>query len=166
MLKNIKILNFYTRYLVRMSDIIWTVLIVTLTFIVVIASYRFLVGRYPASKFIIEDPPVQHNGLEATQARFMFFYTTWCPWSKKAQEPWESFKQRVKNEKATYGGKTIIFEKINAEADKGKAALYNIKEYPTFKVETIDKVFVLKAIPDPLTFEAFLVGTLGEKHLG
>ena len=69
----------------------------------------------------------------------------------------------MKNSPARYGGKTIIFEEINCEADKGKAALYNIRQYPAFKLETSDKVFVLQAIPDPKTFEAFLTGTLGKK---
>ena len=120
-------------------------------------------GVYPASKFIIEDPPVEHNGLEEGQARFMFFYVTWCPWCKKAWKPWKKFKQMMKNNPATYGGKKIIFEEINCEADKGKTALYNVKAYPTFKLETVNKVFVLQAIPDPSTFEAFLTGTLGQK---
>jgi hypothetical protein len=146
-----------------MSETVWTVLVVSLTFFVVIAAYRFFVGYYPGSKFIVEDPPVEHNGLDADQARFMFFYTTWCPWSTKAQKPWKAFKQMLENNPVKYGGKTIIFEEINAEADKGKAALYNVKEYPTFKLETKDKVFVLQAIPDPATFEVFLTGTLGVK---
>jgi hypothetical protein len=146
-----------------MSETLWTVLVVTLTFFIVIAAYRFFVGYYPGSKFIVEDPPVQHNGLDADQARFMFFYTTWCPWSTKAQKPWKAFKQMLKNNPVKYGGKTIIFEDINAEADKGKAALYNVREYPSFKLETKDKVFVLQAIPDPATFEVFLTGTLGVK---
>jgi thiol-disulfide isomerase/thioredoxin len=146
-----------------MSETIWTVLVVSLTFFLVIAAYRFFVGYYPASKFIVEDPPVQHNGLDGDQAKFMFFYTTWCPWSKKAWKPWKAFKQMLKNKPIKYGGKTVIFEEINVEADKGKAALYNVHEYPTFKLETVDKVYVLQAIPDPSTFEVFLTGTLGVK---
>jgi len=146
-----------------MNEVLTVVLVVVLTFIVIIGTYRLVAGYYPGSKFIIEDPPVQHNGLDADQARFMFFYTTWCPWSKKAWKPWKSFKQSMKNTPVTYGGKKIIFEEINAEADKGKTALYNVKEYPTFKLEITDKVFLLKGIPDPATFDAFLTGTLGQK---
>jgi thiol-disulfide isomerase/thioredoxin len=152
--------NFYTRHFVRMIE---TVIIVVLTFIIVIASYRLIAGYYPGSKFIIEDPPIEHNGLDEGQARFMFFYTSWCPWSRKAWKPWKSFKQMMKNNPAKYGGKTIIFEEINAEADKGKASLYNVKEYPTFKVEITTKVFKLEGVPDPATFDIFLSGTLGEK---
>jgi hypothetical protein len=57
----------------------------------------------------------------------------------------------------------IIFEEIDCEADKGKAALYKIVGYPTFKLSTIDKIFIMKGTPDPLTFDIFLKGTLGEK---
>jgi hypothetical protein len=56
-----------------------------------------------------------------------------------------------------------LIEEIDAEADKGKAALYKIREYPTFKLEVIDKVYTLQAVPDVLTFDAFLLGTLGKK---
>jgi thiol-disulfide isomerase/thioredoxin len=146
-----------------MSEIFLTIILVVGTFIVVIAAYRFFVGYYPGSKFIIEDPPIPGNGLDPDQARFIFFYTTWCPWSRKAQKPWKSFKQMMKNNPATYGGKTILFEEVDAEADKGKAALYNVKEYPTFKLETSDKLVTLLAIPDPTTFKVFLKGVLGQE---
>jgi thiol-disulfide isomerase/thioredoxin len=145
------------------EELITPAIITLITCILIVVSYKFFTGYYPGSKFIIEDPPIQHNGLTGDQARFMFFYTTWCPWSKKAWKPWKAFKQMLKNSPARYGGKTIIFEEINCEADKGKAALYNVKQYPTFKLETPNKVFVLQAIPDPKTFEVFLTGTLGEK---
>jgi hypothetical protein len=140
-----------------------TVIVVIITFIVVVVVYRIIAGYYPGSKFIIEDPPLQHNGLDTNQARFMFFHTTWCPWSHKAWKPWNSFKQQMKNNSVKYGGKTILFEEIDAEADKGKAALYNVREYPSFKLETTEKLYVLQGVPDPATFNVFLVGTLGVK---
>lgn len=138
--------------------------IVVVTFIVIVLAYRFFVGYYPGSKFIIEDPPLEKNGLDGDQARLMFFYTTWCPWSTKARTAWNSFKQLLTNTPVKYGGKTIIFEEIDAESDKGKAALYRVHEYPTFKLETNDKLFLFKAIPDPVTFEAFLTSALGQKN--
>jgi thiol-disulfide isomerase/thioredoxin len=146
-----------------MNEILTTVLVVVVTFIMIVGTYRLVVGYYPASKFIIEDPPIQHNGLDANQARVMFFYTTWCPYSKEAWEPWNSFKQKVKNNRSKYGGKQIIFEEINADADKGKTALYSVKEFPSFKAETIDKVYVLKAKPTVENFELFISAAAGEE---
>jgi hypothetical protein len=139
-------------------------LIVVITFVVIVLAYRFFAGYYPGSKFIIEEPPLEKNGLDSDQARLMFFYTSWCPWSTKARAPWNSFKQMLTNTPVKYGGKTVLFEEINAESDKGKAALYRVVEYPTFKLETNDKLFLFKAIPDPVTFEAFLTSALGQKN--
>lgn len=154
----------FTRLLVRMGPEVWTALAVVLAVVVVfVLFFRREKGFYPGSKLIIEDPPMAHNGLEAGQARFMFFYTTWCPWCKKAQAPWRSFKQQVKNGDFLYGDYKVQFEEINGEADKGKNALYKVNAYPTFKVETIDKVITFKGVPDPLTFDAFLIAALGPK---
>lgn len=147
-----------------MGPEVWTALATVLVVVIaVVLVFRSKKHFYPASKLIIEDPPIEHNGLEAGQARFMFFYTTWCPWCKKAQAPWRSFKQQVKNGNVLYGDYKVQFEEINGEADKGKNALYKINAYPTFKIETIDKVVTFKGVPDPLTFDAFLTSVLGPK---
>jgi thiol-disulfide isomerase/thioredoxin len=156
-----KTLNFYTTYF--LMGALKTIGITVVIFVIVVLAYRMYAGYYPGSKLIITDPPISHNGLEDKQARFMFFYTTWCPWCRKAQDPWAKFKQQLKNTPVTYGGYTILFEDVNAESDKGKAALYSIKAYPTFKVETLTKVYEMKGTPDPLTFDAFLVAALGKK---
>ena len=145
-----------------MNEYLVTVGIVVVTFVVIIMIYRLTAGFYPGSKFILEDPPIAHNGLDADKARFILFFTTWCPWSVKARKAWDIFKQEMKNKPAKYGGKTIIFEEVDCESDKGKAALYKVKEYPTIKLETTDKMYVLKAIPAVQTFEEFL-SVLGEK---
>jgi thiol-disulfide isomerase/thioredoxin len=148
-----------------MDSNIWiSLIVVILTTVSAILLYRYLTGEYPASKVIITDPPIEHNGLEPQQARFLFFYTTWCPWSKKAWNPWNSFKLLVKNNNQTYGGHKIMFEEVNAEADKGKSALYKIKAYPTFLVETGEQVSTFEGVPDPLTFDAFLTSALGKKE--
>jgi len=117
----------------------------------------------PGSKIIIEKPPLDDSGLDPNQARFMFFYTTWCPWCTKAQTPWSSFKQMLKTHNYTYGGKQILIEEINAESDKGKAALYKISGYPSFKLETENKVMEMKGNPSTGAFRAFLISALGEE---
>jgi len=149
-----------------MTELLISLLVVLLVFGAIIGIYYGVTGNFPASKLIIEDPPLEHNGLEPQQAKFMFFYTSWCPWCKSAKGPWNSFKQQLKNNPATYGGYTVMFEDINAEANKGKSALYKIQAYPTFKLETHDRVVELKAVPDPLNFDAFLVSALGKKVVG
>jgi len=140
-----------------MSELVTTLLIVIVTFLIIVGGWRYYTGHYPASTMIVTEPPVSHNGLDPKQARFMFFYVNWCPYSLKAKKAWASFKAQNKN---LYNGYSVSFEDINAEADKGKTALYSVKEYPTFKLETQKKVFHMKGIPDPLTFDAFLNAAL------
>ena len=157
--------NFYIPCFVRMSELLISLLVVLIMTSAFVFVYKWRSGIYPASKVIVTDPPIEHSGLEPTQAKFMFFYTSWCPHCKTAHAPWNSFKQQLKNNKATYGGYKVIFEDINAEVDVGKSALYKINAYPTFKVETTKKVTEMKGVPDPLTFDQFLINALGPKKL-
>ena len=141
-----------------------TIIIPLILILVGYGIYLLITGVAPGSKLIIEDPPVQNN-QDPQQATFMFFYTTWCPHCKKAQQPWSSMKELLKNQKYTYGGKTIFMEEINAENDKGKTALYKIKAYPTFKLETSEKVYEMQGPPSTASFRAFLTSALGEEKI-
>jgi thiol-disulfide isomerase/thioredoxin len=129
---------------------------------VLIVGYYMITGVPPGAKIIEEEPPIA-NGLEPTQAKFMFFYATWCPHCKHAEQPWHSFKQMVENKGYTYGGRYLNFEEINAETDKGKSALYKIKSYPTFKVEIAEKVYQMSGKPTVDNFRSFLQKTLGSE---
>jgi hypothetical protein len=141
-----------------------TIVIPLILIVVVVFGYKMFSGVAPGSKLIVEDPPIQNN-QDPNQATFMFFYTTWCPHCKKAQQPWSSMKELLKTRKYTYGGKTIFLEEINAESDKGKSALYKIKAYPTFKLETSEKVYEMKGPPSTASFRAFLISALGEEKV-
>ena len=141
-----------------------TIVIPLILIVIVVFGYKMFSGVAPGSKLIVEDPPIQNN-QDPNQATFMFFYTTWCPHCKKAQQPWSSMKELLKTRKYTYGGKTIFLEEINAESDKGKSALYKIKAYPTFKLETSEKVYEMKGPPSTASFRAFLISALGEEKV-
>lgn len=161
---NKKMLNFYTRYFVRMNEIMYTFLIVLATFLIIVGSWRLYTGHYPGSKYIITDPPVTSStGLDEDQAKFMFFQASWCPHCKSAEPIWASFKQQLKNNPSKYGNYDIIFEDIDIDKDKGKTALYSIKSYPTFKVETHKKVYEYVGKPDVKSFDSFLSSVLGQK---
>lgn len=129
-----------------------------------IVIYYLVWGIMPgASVLSVTAPPMTNNGLEENQAKFMFFYTTWCPWSKKAQQPWASLKEVHKITPKKYGTTTVVFEEVNAENEKGKSALYGIKAYPTFKLETKDKVYEMLGKPSVAAFRAFLITVLGKE---
>jgi len=142
----------------------WIELLISLVVVALfIGIYYAVTGIPPGAKLIEQRPPLSTTNLDDNQAKFMFFYTTWCPHCKKAQQPVASFKEMVKNRRYRYGNKEIIFEEINAEADKGKSALYQIKAYPTFKLETSDKVYEMLGPPSVEAFRAFLESALGSE---
>ena len=139
------------------------IIIALLVVVISIVGYKTLTGIWPGSRIIVQDPPLSSSKVSETTAKFMFFYTEWCPYSQKAKEPWSSFKQILVNSPKTYGGKSIIFEDIDAEAEKGKSALYQVKQYPTFKLQTNDKVYEMLGKPSIAAFRAFFITALGKE---
>lgn len=129
----------------------------------ILAYYHFY-NIPPGSRLIVQPPP-STSSLDDNHAKLLFFYTPWCPWCKKAEPAFSSLKQMFKNDTYTYGGKTIFFEEINAESDKGKAALYNITAYPTFKIETATKMYEMRGKPSVTAFRTFLTSALGAEKI-
>lgn len=155
-------LKFYARHLKRRMSSILTALIVSVCIVLVgILGYYSWTGVLPGAKLIEQRPPLDSAELGDTQAKFMFFYAPWCPHCKTANAPWASLKQLVANSGYTYGGKTVSFEDINADSNRGKAALYKIVAYPTFKIETKDKLFEMKGSPSVNNLRGFLKDALG-----
>lgn len=143
----------------------YSLIVIPLVVVVVsILVYYAFTGIAPGSKLIVQDP-VSPDAQDPNQARFMFFYTTWCPHCKTAQQPWASMKELLKNRNYTYGGKTVFMEEINAESDKGKTALYKVTAYPTFKLETTEKLYEMQGRPSSASFRAFLISALGEEKV-
>jgi len=139
------------------------VIIALLVVVVSIVAYRSLTGIWPGGRLIVQDPPPTAPTVSTSTAKFMFFYTEWCPHSQKAQDPWSTFKQMMKNTPKKYGGKDITFEEIDADAEKGRAALYQVRQYPTFKLHTTEKVYEMVGKPSPAAFRAFLISALGKE---
>jgi thiol-disulfide isomerase/thioredoxin len=142
------------------SELIISAIVVT----VCIGVYYLVTGKPPGARVIEQDLPIA-SGLDENQATFMFFYASWCPHCKDADQPWASLKQIVKNEDYTYGGKRVSFEEINAETNKGKSALYKINAYPTFKVVTDKKVYEMVGKPTVTNLREFLKKALGDEKV-
>jgi thiol-disulfide isomerase/thioredoxin len=152
-------LEFYIQRFVKMI----TEAIVSLIFVLlVIGGYYWWTGTPPGARIIEQDPP-NDGGLDENQANFIFFYASWCPHCKHAQQPWASLKQFIKNSNYRYGGKTVSFEEVNAETDKGKTALYSINAYPTFKLQTSEKLYEMVGKPNLVNFRQFLKKALGDE---
>lgn len=139
------------------------IIIALLVVVISIVGYRSLTGIWPGGRMVVQDPPATAPTVNSSTANFMFFYTRWCKYSQEAQDPWSSFKQMMKNTPKTYGGKNVTFEEIDADAEKGRAALYQIRQYPTFKLQTTEKVYEMLGKPSPASFRAFLISALGKE---
>jgi thiol-disulfide isomerase/thioredoxin len=142
-----------------------TELIVSFAVVALFVVIYYVVRGIPPGSRVVIKKPVASEQITKDQAKFMFFYTTWCPHCKKAQQPWYSFKELLKNREYTYGDKHIIFEEVNCEAERAKAALYQINAYPTFKLETKDDLFEMEGAPNADTFRAFLKKSLGPEKV-
>lgn len=137
--------------------------------VVVVASiwlYNAATGVMPGAKLVLVPPiTTQPSGMDENTAKFMFFYTTWCPYSRKAEDPWKSFQQIHKNTPRKYGTMSITFEDVNADSQTGKTALYGIKQYPTFKIQTKDSVYEFVGHPSVNNFRKALIDTFGKESV-
>lgn len=97
-------------------------------------------------------------------ARFLFFFAPWCPWSRKAKVQWDAFTTEVKRYPATYGGKRVSLETINGDQSPDMVKAYNITAYPTFKLVTSDGVTEMNAHPSPDGFKTLMIKTLGPEE--
>jgi thiol-disulfide isomerase/thioredoxin len=141
-----------------------TALIISIIVVIVgIVGYKMSTGIWPGGRLIVEDSPVSVSGLNTGEAKLMFFYTDWCPFCIQSKEPWGSFKQLMNNSPKQYGGTSILFEQVNCESQESRCALYNIKEYPTFKLQTKEKVYKMLGKPSVESFRAFLKSALGSE---
>ena len=150
-----------------METVSSTAIGLVIAIVVVVASiwlYNAATGIMPGAKLVLAAPAgVQPSGVDENVAKFMFFYTTWCPHSRKAEGPWKSFQQVIKNAPRKYGGMTLQFEDVNAESQTGKAALYGITHYPTFKIQTKDSVYEFVGLPTVNNFRQALINTFGQE---
>ena len=138
-------------------------LVVSLIIVLIaITGYYMFTGTPPGAKLIEQTPP-SDSGLDDHQANMMFFYATWCPHCRHAKPSWQSLMQVIKNDDLTYGRKKVSFEEVNAEIDKGKTSLYNIQAYPTFKLQTKDKLYEMVGAPTVTNFREFLKKALGDE---
>jgi len=118
-----------------------------------VRGYPPAIATYQASL-----PPVSNNGLDPGQAKFMFFYTPWCPHCKTAKPIWDELKTQYQNK--TINGYQVIFTEINcteetAEVDK-MMNKYNVEGYPTIKLLKDGQVIEYDAKPSKETLTQFL----------
>lgn len=75
-------------------------------------------------------PPSSENQKTAT---LYMFGTSWCPHCKTAKPIWDDYVRN--NENLKVGNYDILFKSIDCDAEKNIADKFNVKGYPTFKLE-------------------------------
>jgi len=93
--------------------------------------------------------------------RFIFFFSTWCPWSKKARPQWDAFKNDLKVHPMTYGGQTVVLEEYDGDSNPELLKKHNVAGYPTFVIVTADGESIMKSPPTKDSLRAFLVSSVG-----
>ena len=100
-------LKFYIRHFAKRM---WTELIISFVVVVLFIGVYYAIRGFPPGARVVIKKPVMGDQLSKDQAKFMFFYTTWCPHCKKAQQPWYSFKELLKKgSKSPKSSKTTLF---------------------------------------------------------
>ena len=131
----------------------WIPILVAVVFVAVfIGGYRYMRGFYPGSTIIEVDP-----AADPDSPRLLFFYTTWCPHSRKAFPEWQSLKTASR----VYGGKTVQFEALDGDSSKTETAHYGVEGYPSLVLVTSTSVVHYDASFKAARIQAWLSQTLG-----
>tara|TARA_A200000113_G_C8864943_1_gene354514 strand:+ start:1722 stop:2189 length:468 start_codon:yes stop_codon:yes gene_type:complete len=101
---------------------------------------------------------IQKDGGQKDTADLYFFYTTWCPYCKKALPVWEKFKEQV--EPTGVNGVKINFIEVDCDKDPETAERFSVEGYPTIKLSHNKKVVEYDAKPDVDTLTQFLQTSL------
>jgi thiol-disulfide isomerase/thioredoxin len=96
--------------------------------------------------------------------RFLMFYATWCPWSKKGKAQWDAFKVELERFPVTYGGKSVTLEDIDGDVHRDMIRDYKITEYPTFRLVHAKGEVGMEGYPSPAKFRDFLTKNLGTEE--
>jgi thiol-disulfide isomerase/thioredoxin len=98
-------------------------------------------------------PPPKDTNVEKVCELF-YFYTSWCPYCKKAAVEWNKFKNEWDNKK--YNGYTLHFQEIDCDVNETFANKYNVTKYPTIKLIKDNIVIDFDAKPTVESLTHFL----------
>ena len=91
---------------------------------------------------------------EKDTCEFMFFYTTWCPYCKKALPIWQEFSKQMNGK--VKNGYEIIMTEVDCDQDEATANRFDVTGYPTIKCIMNGKSTDFDAKPSLTTLNQFL----------
>jgi thiol-disulfide isomerase/thioredoxin len=133
-----------------------TVVLALLFAIVAILAYRVW------EPFVSSKPAKQ--SVSPHQANLYFFYTDWCGWSQKAQPEIKKLEDKLAAA-GKFGNTKVTLVRVDAEDDREKAELYEVKGYPTILLENSAGI---REYTQGVTYDnliGFLRKTLGEESI-
>lgn len=92
------------------------------------------------------------------QCEMIYFYTTWCPYCKRARPEWDAFKEEWKNKKIN--GYLITFTEVDCDINETTANKYDVKSYPTIKLIKEGQVYDFDARPTSDSLTQFAITML------
>ena len=120
--------------------------------VVLIVGAIYFGQKYLTKKFLNKDE--EEDLDEESTCEFIFFYTTWCPYSKKAMEEWTKFSKQWNG--TTKDGVTIVMTEIDCDQNEAVANKFDINGYPTIKCVMNGKVTNFDARPTLKSLNLFL----------
>ena len=118
--------------------------------ILAIVILRQLYKKYNKRKVIV----AQDTNKKTKTGELIYFYTTWCPYCKKADTPWTEFREDPENKKIK--GYNITYTKVDCDLDEATARKYDVKSYPTIKLKCEGDVVDFDAKPTVEDLRDFL----------
>jgi len=97
------------------------------------------------------------NGV-SKKCEMIYFYTTWCPFCKKARPEWDKFKEEWAGKKIN--GYMITFTEVDCDVNDAMANKYDVKSYPTIKLVKEGQVIDFDARPTADALTQFAVTVL------
>ncbi len=140
---------------------------ITISLAILIAIIFIFVASFGYDKYV--KPLLDKNyvpnkeflyGEDNNDIIIYFFYTTWCPYCKKARPIWDEFKEKINSDKTYIENYNIIFREIDCDKESNLVKQFNIEGYPTIKLVRNNKTYNYDAKPDVNNLMEFFKGSL------
>ena len=118
----------------------------------IVYYYKIVYPKYINKSYVDNREFIQKDAT-SNEATLYFFYTDWCPLSKKAEPEWKAFKEDTGE---SYDGIKITFIDVDCDKNPEQADKFNITGYPTIKLVYNEKIYEYDAKPDRNILGKFL----------
>ena len=95
-----------------------------------------------------------NQGDDNNTVDLLYFYTTWCPYCKKARPEWDKFRSQW--EEKGIDGYKLHFKEVDCDINESLADKYKVDGYPTIKMVKNGEVMDYDAKPEQDTLNRFL----------